>query len=184
MIESFVGLGKGRFPGGDYSVVLDNDLCEFQAAAGEWKIRSGDATEDSLAPAGSGGLLLALSLWRRLAVEGTGNFGEVVYFGTAPLPGTDALKADRLVDVLRATAGGADCWFYFEPKSGELVAMEMFPAQNVDPCELHFGGYKKTDAGWMPSTIKLRFGNEIEADFSVDEVELQPSKKEEAASTK
>ena len=49
--------------------------------------RPSDELGASLLPAHSGGLLPALYLWRRLAVEGLGRFGEVDYYGTAPLAG-------------------------------------------------------------------------------------------------
>ena len=183
----------GKFPGGEYDVTLDNETSEFRLAEGGWEIRAGADVEESLAPPGSGGLLLALSLWRRLAVDGAENFGEVVYFGTAPLAGTAGLGGDTKdgdtkgddtkgdatkADVLRGTAAGADCWFYFQPKTGELLAMEMFPGPGADPCELRFVDYKDTAAGRMPSVVKLRFGEEVAAEFSVDEVDLQSSKKE------
>lgn len=160
---------QGAFPAGDYEILLDNDVSEFRVTDGGWKVRSGDAIGDSLVPPGSGGLLPALSLWRRLAVEGAENFGEVVYFGTAPAP-----KSNTLADVLHATSGGAECWFYFDPQSGELLAMEMFPGQNVDPCELSFSDYKDTEPGHMPGKIELRFGDDVAAGFSVEKVELKP----------
>ncbi len=166
---------RGVFPAGDYEIRLDNDVCEFRVTDGGWKIRPQDTAENSLAPPGSGGLLLALSLWRRLAVEGAENFGEVVYFGTAPVPGDDTLA-----DVVRATAGGADCWFYFDPKTGELLAMEMFPERNVDPCELRFADYQDTEIGHMPGKIELRFGDEVVAGLSLGKFELKPSEKAEA----
>ena len=65
--------------------------------------------------------LPALYLWRRLAVEGLGRFGDVYYYGTAPLVGHEGL-----VDVLVGSHKGVDCRFYFDPAEGHLLAMEMF----------------------------------------------------------
>ena len=94
----------------------------------------------SLLPAHSGGLLPALYLWRRLAVEGLGRFGDVYYYGTAPLPGHEGL-----VDVLVGSHKGVECRFYFDPADGHLLAMEMFPDEDADPCEVYFSDYREVD---------------------------------------
>ena len=92
----------------------------------------------SLLPAHSGGLLPALYLWRRLAVEGLGHAGEVAYYGTAPLRGHDGL-VDVLVDSRKGT-----CRFYFDPAEGNLLAIEWFPDDQSDPCEIHFSDYPRS----------------------------------------
>ena len=73
---------------------------------------------------GSGGLMPALYLWRRLALEGIKHFGQVEYLGTAPLAGHDGLA-----DVLVGTCKGVECWFYFDPAQGDLLALEMYPGE-------------------------------------------------------
>ena len=45
---------------------------------------AGKISISSLGPPGSGGLLVALHLWRRLLVDGPEKFGDVYYYGTAP----------------------------------------------------------------------------------------------------
>ena len=72
----------------------------------------------SLDPPHSGGLLPALYLWRRLAVEGFSRFGEVYYLGTAPLVGREGL-----VDVIVGTHKGVECRFYFDPVEGQSTGL-------------------------------------------------------------
>ncbi len=124
------------------------------------------ATDDlgsSLAPPGSGGLLAALSLWRRLAVGGPDNFGKVYYLGTAPLAGHD-----ELVDVLVGLHAGVECRFLFDPSEGRLLAVEMFPEDNVDPCEVYFSEYHEVDRRWLPGRMEVRRGDELYATFPIE----------------
>ena len=122
---------------------------------GQLTWEAGPTLGSSLLPAGSGGLLPTLYLWRRLALEGIEHFGQVEYLGTAPLPGYDGLA-----DVLVGTYKGVECWFYFDPARGDLLALEMYPAENADPCEVYFSDYHDVDGrccrgGWKsaPPTV-------------------------------
>jgi len=127
------------------------------------------ATEEiGLAPPGSGGLLPALHLWRRLAVEGPGNFGQVYYLGTVPLAGHEGL-----VDVLVGIHGGAECRFLFDPAEGHLLAMEMFAEEHVDPCELYFHDYRQIDGRRVPGRMEVRHGDEAYATFTIERFELK-----------
>ena len=53
----------------------------------ELKIDVSGELSERLEPPGSGGLLVALAMWRRFLVAGPGNFGDVTYWGTAPVDG-------------------------------------------------------------------------------------------------
>jgi S1-C subfamily serine protease len=125
---------------------------------------AGDRLGASLLPEHSGGLLPTLYLWRRLAVEGLQRFGNLEYFGTAPLPGHDGL-----VDVLVGTHKGVECRFYFDPASGHLLALEMFPNDEVDPCEVYFSDYRDHAGRFWPGKIEVRYGDERIATFLVKE---------------
>jgi S1-C subfamily serine protease len=126
-----------------------------------------DELGSSLAPPDSGGLFAALHLWRRLAILGPERFGEVYYLGTAPFPGCEGLA-----DVLVALHGGVECRFAFDPKTGLLAGLEMFPDENADPCEVFFGDYRDVGGRQFPHRIEVRFGNEAFATFRVEAVEL------------
>ncbi len=73
-------------------------------------------------------------------MEGFSRFGEVYYFGAAPLAGREGLA-----DVIVGTYKGVDCRFYFDPAEGNLLAMEMFPEEDADPCEVYFSQYHEVD---------------------------------------
>jgi S1-C subfamily serine protease len=127
----------------------------LEAPAGDFKWAPGPDMTANLPPPGSGGLLPALHFWRRLAVEGPKGFDEIYYLGTAPLAGREGLA-----DVLVAGYRGIECWFYFDPGSGDLLALEMYPAQESDPCELSFSGYRQVDGRSLPGRIEVRVGEQ------------------------
>ncbi|MFH1265774.1 MAG: trypsin-like peptidase domain-containing protein, partial [Planctomycetota bacterium] len=124
-----------------------------------------DSLGRSLVPPGSGGLLPALYLWRRLAVEGPGNFGEVYYLGTVPLAGHE-----EPVDVLIGIHGGVECRFLFDAGEGHLLAMEMFPEEDVDPCEVYFSDYRQVEGRRLPGRMEVRFGDDPYGVFQLEEV--------------
>jgi len=134
----------------------------------EWKAT--DELHSSLLPAGSGGLMPALHLWRRLAVEGPDRFGQVTYLGTAPLAGREGLA-----DVLAGIHGGVECRFYFDPREGDLVAIEMFPEDHVDPCEIYFSEHRQVDGRMVPGRMEVRIGNDLYGIFVFEEVQLGAS---------
>ena len=119
-------------------------------------------------PAQSGGLLPALYLWRRLAVEGLGRFGEVDYYGTAPLAGHEGL-----FDVLIGSHKGVECRFYFDPAENNLVALEMFADEESDPCEIYFSDYRQQAGRSWPGRMEVRCGDELFAVFKVEEAGLE-----------
>ncbi len=105
----------------------------------------------STSPGDGSGMMAALYLWRRLALEGIEHFGQVEYLGTAPLPGYDGLA-----DVLVGTHKGVECWFYFDPVRGDLLALELFPAENTDPCEVYFSDCHDVDGRLLPGQMEVR----------------------------
>lgn len=142
----------------------------LQLPVGESRWTATDALGSSLSPPGSGGLLPALYLMRRLAVEGPARFGEVYYLGTAPLPG----RAEP-ADVLVGLHGGVEVHFYFAPADGSLVAMEMWPEDNADPCEIHLSGYRQDNGRRWPQRMEVRFGDEPFGVFKIERFQSQPS---------
>ena len=155
-------------------------------ADGLLKLHSGDMKWDaaqplgsSLLPPGSGGLMPALYLWRRLALEGIKHFGqEVEYLGTAPLAGHDqAMHGARLADVLIGKYRDVECWFYFDPAQGDLLALEMYPSENADPCEVYFSGYHDVDGRRLPARMEVRTGDGPFGAFSLEQFTFEKSEK-------
>ncbi len=168
---------SGVLPNGAaYNLDLTDDGVTFKqpSKTDSWKPASSpDANLNAdLAPSQSGGLYLSLYLWRRLAVEGFKNFGDVWYFGTAPLPDMKG-EADVLVGVHR----GVETRFYFDPRDGRLVLVEMFPDDYVDPCELRFSQYREENGRQVPGRIEIRHGDETFGALNVTGFSLNEEKK-------
>lgn len=118
-------------------------------------------------PSGSGGLYLALHLFRRFLVDGPERFGEVFYWGTAPLPGRE-----KLCDVLVGIYDAVEVRFYFDTETKQMVCLEMFPDTEVDPCELHFEQFDEFQGHRMPRRIEVRQGDDVFATMEVESYEF------------
>lgn len=159
---------SGPIEGGEYRMSIGDDGVRLDLPSGKMNWQPTDDLAASLEPAGSGGLFAALWLWRRLAVVGPEGFGEVYYLGTAPLPGRDGL-----VDVVVAVHGGVECRFYFD--SSQLLLLELFPQDDVDPCEVSFSAFREFEGHARPGRLEVHHGDETFASFEVGKAVL-PSK--------
>jgi serine protease Do len=137
----------------------------------------GDNLANITDPPGSGGLLAALHLWRRLLVLGPERFGDLQYLGTVPLVtsqelvdrraimllGQDrephAVHAPELCDALVGTYGGVSCRFIYDARTGNLAALEMFRGPDDDPCEIYFTDYAEIEGRVFPRQIECRYGD-------------------------
>jgi len=153
--------------GGDFRFQLTDEGATLKLPSGEIDWKAGSELGASLLPVNSGGFLNAMYLWRRLAVEGLGRFGDVFYYGTAPLYGHEGL-----VDVLIGSHKGVECRFYFDPAEGRLLALEMFADEEADPCEIYFSDYRNVDGRNWPGRIDVRYGDDAFAAFKINEVHL------------
>ena len=150
--------------GGDFELALGNDGCRLQLPAVDFDWTASEHLEADLAPPQSGGLFPAVLLWRRLAVAGPEALENVYYVGTAPLPGHDGLA-----DVLAGQLRGVAAWFYYQPESGELLAVDLFSdGENADPCEVFFRDYHVHDKRRLPARIEVYHGGEPYAEFHID----------------
>lgn len=157
--------------GGNFRLQITDADASLKLPSNELNWTATDNLASSLTPAKSGGLFPALFLWRRLAVEGLARFGEVYYYGTAPLVGHEGL-----VDVLVGTYKGVECRFYFDPRLGHLLAIELFPDENSDPCEVYFSDYRQTNGRLLPGQITVRYGNEPFAAFKINAFKARSGK--------
>ena len=123
-----------------------------------------------LAPRDSGGLLLALHQWRRLIVQGPEKFGEVYYLGTVPL-----VDHEGLVDALVATYDALETRFYFEPQRGTLLALEMYPDLDVDPCEIYFRWDSEAADQTMPTRLDVIFGEKRFGTLQIHAIDSSPA---------
>jgi hypothetical protein len=136
-----------NLPGGQYAADLTRDL------------------DTQLQPDGSGGLLLALSLWRQLAIEGPTQFGEVYYLGLGPL------HDDRKYNIVVATHRSVELQLYFEIESSELRAVELFPRSDLDPVAVVFSRYQNLPTGVVPGHMAVYRPDRIWGEFEIDSLE-------------
>lgn len=153
---------------------LDDRQSSIELPTGNTKLDSNDDPGMLLNPPGSGGLLGALQMWRKLIVDGPGKFGRLTYLGTVPLVGQT-----ELVDVLDGITAGVECRFYFQQNSGKLLAMEFFPDEESDPCEIHFGDYRQTDGRLMPYRLEVRHGDQLFDVFKLKSFSVATMKSDE-----
>jgi len=104
-------------------------------------------------PENTGGLLIAIHLWRNFLVLGPEKFGEVLYLGSAPLD-PDGPRLQILV----GTFGTVESNFFFHPDSGQLVAIEVFPDLGSDPCLLRLSEFVADGDLMVPSTFTYSSG--------------------------
>jgi serine protease Do len=129
-----------------------------------------DATGDlalNPVPPGSGGMLAALVLWRRLSLEGPAALGGTSYLGTAP---RDARRLDPaggdLVDVLATSAAGVEARFAVDD-AGRLCGIDLWTSPEADPCEIRVS---QPEAGG-PVQLDVSRGPEQFGRFLVESVE-------------
>ncbi|MGD9647871.1 MAG: trypsin-like peptidase domain-containing protein [Pirellulales bacterium] len=154
-------------PHGDAEFKLDDKQTFALLPGGPLRLLASDDFTSLLDPVDSGGLLVALHLWRQMLVSGFESFDDVYYLGTAPLDGFKGLA-----DVLVATHRGVECHFYFDGDDGRLIALEMYPDDSADPCELYFGDLVDVAGRLCPSRIEARYAGEVYGVFKFTQIEL------------
>jgi serine protease Do len=118
--------------GGTFEIALKTNSASADLPSGLWEMDASEDLDTQLGPNGSGGMLLALHLLRDLMLTGPGQFGDVTYLGTAPLPDHER------VDVLVAIRQAVEMRVYTDVENGRLLALELFTDSRTDPCEIHF----------------------------------------------
>jgi serine protease Do len=156
--------------GEEMSFGISDEQASIKLPSGEARIELQGELAGRLDPPGSGGLLAALAMWRRFLVLGPEKFGEVSYWGTAPLDGRP-----RLVDVLEGTYRDLECRFLFDSADGQLVALEMSPEEDTDPCELYFSEFLEVEGRILPGRIEVRSGDGVYQVFHCKQFKFDPA---------
>ncbi|MBN2579676.1 MAG: trypsin-like peptidase domain-containing protein [Pirellulales bacterium] len=156
-----------------YQLELADDQITLKLPSQTYQWIPRDNLAEGLTP--RDGLLAAIYLWRRLAVEGFSRFGGVYYLGTAPLPGHEGL-----VDVLVGSYKGVEGHFYFDPQGGQLLALEMFPEENDDPYEIRFSEYRDVDGRKLPGRLEALRGDVPLSTLTVSEYRFGKPRQEDA----
>lgn len=160
--------------GGAVVATLTDEGVTVRLGDDEFQFNAKQDFDAQLTPNQSGGLLVALHVWRRLLVQGPTKFGDVYYHGQAPLPGKEGL-----LDVVVGTHNVVETRYYFSPTSGDLEALEMFADVNADPCELLFADYRAVAGQQLPHRIEVRHGDRLFAAIKVIDFKLSESAGEE-----
>jgi S1-C subfamily serine protease len=153
--------------GGKVEVALANELSAGTFPTGAAKVEEGQDLDQQLDPAGSGGLLAAMHIWRHLLVGGPQKFGEVYYYGEAPFA-----NVPGLAEVLVGTRNVAETNFAFDPATGQLSVVEMTVDSDADPCELRFSDYRDVAGRQVPHAVEVRQGDRVVASIAWSQIEL------------
>jgi serine protease Do len=149
--------------GGNVVAELREKSAAIELPDGKSETEFGLSLSESISPPRSGGLLPALHIWQRLMLLGPRRFGDVHYLGTMPWSADE-----KLADCLVAIYGGVETRFYFDPTSSDLVGLEMFAADDQDPCEIYFRDMREADGRYLPFHWTVRHGDETFAEVKVD----------------
>ena len=157
----------GQMGDGKVELTLGTEKSTGTFPGGVATVEEGKDFDTQLGPTGSGGMLVALHLWRQLLVAGPARFGEVYYYGTAPCPNTTGLA-----DIIVGTRNVAECRFAFDPQSGSLAAVEMYADPDADPCELRLSDYRDAGGRMLPHKIDVVYGDRQIGSIVVSSYEL------------
>jgi hypothetical protein len=142
----------------DVEITIDPARVQYKVPTGTASLAVGDDLTSAFEPTGSGGLLAALSLWRRLLAAGPEKYGDLTYLGTFPLPGSPTVY-----DVLLGRQSGVLVRYFIERQTGDLACVEAQLAEELDPCELIFADYREEGGRWLPGRIEVRRGDDVYA---------------------
>jgi hypothetical protein len=155
--------------GGEFRIELSDATATIDLPTGTSTLADEDEFDRQPVPPGSGGLLPALVLWRRLVVEGPAAVGQTIFWGTAPRqPATFTAGATgELVDVLESAVAGVVARFGVDA-AGRVVWIDLWTSPDADPCEVRLTWPEEGTAGGMPLSMEASFGSEPFATFVMD----------------
>ena len=163
----------GRLPTGEpFRIELSDERGLIDLPTGTTTVDATGDLDANPSPPGSGGMLAALILWRRLLREGPGSLGRTTYWGTAPLESSQRGTPALVVDVLETSVSAVESRFSVGP-SGRVVGVELWINSDADPCEIRFLTPLASDPLEMPGVIEVRHGNELFGTFNVEAASLE-----------
>jgi hypothetical protein len=161
---------SGKLETGDtFALVTSDEQAHIRLPWGmTGALFTGDVSQQ-LSPPRSGGLLLAIHAWQRLVDKGLQRFGEVYYVGRLPHGPDDAVE-ECLVGLFE----GMEVRFFFADHTGDLTGIELFSADDADPCEISFSQFGEVAGRRMPLRWWIRSEGVVFAELVVDEWEINP----------
>ncbi|WP_428303972.1 S1C family serine protease [Lacipirellula sp.] len=150
--------------GGVFQLVTSANRSELTLPSGHsGAIFNGDVA-GQLSPPRSGGLLLTINAWQRFIDKGLNRFGEIYYLGKLP-HGPDGTPEDCLVGYFE----GMETRFFFAEDSGDLTGIELFSADDADPCELSFREFKDIQGRRLPARWLVQHGDGVFAELAIEQ---------------
>ena len=141
-----------------FQLLLGNEKSGIKIGDSSYVLDPSEDFSQQLFPPQSGGLLVALHMWRSMLILGPEKFGDVYYFGGLPARKSKLASVSGTVDVLIGTRGSTETHFRFNPKNSLLQSIEMFPDLNSDPCRLLFLDYQRDGDLLVPRQIQFDAG--------------------------
>ena len=160
--------------GAPFRIVLSDSRGLIDLPTGTTDVDATAELDADPSPPGSGGLLAALLLWRRLVIAGPEKLGRTSYWGTQPRDpaALDAAGAADLVDVLETAAAAVEARFAVTDDGG-VIGIELWPAPDADPCEVRIEPRAAGRPG-MPAAIEVRHGDALFGRFLIEEIRFEP----------
>jgi hypothetical protein len=168
--------------GEDFRIELSDQEGVIDLPTGTTRVDATGELDANPSPPGSGGMLAALLLWRRLLREGPEPLGRTTYWGTVPLDPRSFGEAGgpRLVDMLETAVAGVEARFAVEA-DGSVAGIDLWTSPDADPCEVRFNGVPPDQPEGlpqdvpkgMPASIEVRHGNDVFGVFKVERAVLE-----------
>ncbi len=158
--------------GGDFRIEVADSVAVIDLPTGTSELDTTGELDANPVPPGSGGMLAALVVWRRLVNDGAAAVGRTAYLGTAPIdPRHIDPSGGDLVDVLETAVDGIEAHVRVDAR-GQVVGIDLWTSPEADPCELRITPAKVGDANDLPQRLDVwrgseRFGTFVIADGSL-----------------
>jgi S1-C subfamily serine protease len=152
----------GTLPdGGPFRLVVSATSATIDLPTGTSRLDATGDLERADEPPGSGGLLAAAVLWRRLVLEGPARLGSTTYWGTAPIRPEALAEGGQppLVDVLETAVAGVTARFAVDTR-GHVVGIDLWLAADTDPCEVRLATPSPDSTTGLPDVLEVRRGTE------------------------
>ena len=161
--------------GGSFEIELGDQSATISLPTGisRWEQAAADAGLSAEAgfdssPPGSGGMLAALTMWRRLLIQGAHNIeGRITYWGQQPLY---SASTNQLADVLELTTSSCRARFFID-EFGNISQVTFFLGASSTSCDLHFDGLGKRGPYWQPTHLTVDYDGDRFATFHFEKDE-------------
>lgn len=166
--------------GGSFRISITDDEAVIDLPTGTTRVAARGELDAAPNPPGSGGMLAALILMRRLLREDPAQIGRTAYWGTMPVPlhpdstqrarGTADRENDRmeLFDAVEMAVSAVECRVAIDA-TGRVVAIDLWTQPDADPCEIRCFGSLPAVAG-LPAVMEVRHGGELFGTFLIESI--------------